>query len=132
MKFSKFEQRKPSTYEYGIGKFTLLVFSLIIIVAIFVASKVLPFFYYYYEIESHMHSLVQVAASNTDEEIKDKLMYHIKKMQIPVTREEISIVRTPGTINISFEYEEVFDVEFRDEIYELHVFPFYAYAEGNY
>jgi hypothetical protein len=127
-----FLKSKRYSNQYGIGKLTLIVCGLVLVVSVFVASRVLPFYYYYYEIESHMHSLINVAGSNSDDEIKDKLMYHIKKMEIPVTREEIEIVRTPGTISIAFEYEEVFDIEWKDEIYEIHVFPFYAYAEGNF
>lgn len=118
--------------EYGLGKLTLIFFGFIICLSLYVGSKVLPFYFYYYELESHMQTLVKVAGSNSDKELRQKLNYHIKKMGIPVREDDLIIVRTPGKISFSLEYEEVFYFDWKDKTYELYVFPFTAEAEGAY
>ncbi|MCB0353222.1 MAG: DUF4845 domain-containing protein [Bdellovibrionales bacterium] len=129
---SSFCNKRPSRREAGLSKWTVLVFGLLTVSVLFVAYHVLPFYYYYYELLNQINSLAEVASSNTDQEIRNKLYYHIKKMKIPVEKDEISIARYDNRIQISVEYDEVFYITFRDKDYDIHTFHFQAYVDRNY
>jgi hypothetical protein len=118
--------------ESGIGKFTFIVFGVIVGAAVFAAYSIGPFFYCYFEIENQMASLIRVASTHTDQEIRSKLLYHIKKLEIPVEPDDIIIDRSEGFMSIGFSYSEVFYLTWRDKDYDLHTFHFDAYADGNY
>jgi hypothetical protein len=79
-----------------------------------------------------MASLIRVASTHTDQEIRAKLLYHVKKLEIPIEPDDIVIERTNGFMSISFSYSEVFYLTWQDKDYDLHTFHFDAYADGNY
>ncbi|RMG45535.1 MAG: DUF4845 domain-containing protein [Candidatus Dadabacteria bacterium] len=117
--------------DQGASKLTVLVFAAIFGVAFYCAYHIIPFYYYFYELQNQFESAVKVASTYTDKEIRRKLMYHIKKMQLPVEPDDLEIIRQDGKIKISLEYEEVFYITFRGKDYDIWTFPFHAYAEGN-
>ncbi len=124
------EQRLTRT-ERGVSKITLLVFGLLIAGVVYSSYRIMPFYYYYYEIQNQMDALTRVASTHTDQEIRKKLIYHIKKYQLPVSPEEIVIVRDGGKIEMSLEYDEVFYITLGNKDYDIHTFHFHAYAEGD-
>ena len=118
--------------ERGIGKITLLVFGLVFGVAGYCAWEILPFYYYYYELVSQMQTVIRVASTDTDQEIRQKLMYHIKKFEIPADPEDLKISRDGHTMSISLPYEEVFYLTYQGKDYDIYKFPFFAQAEGKF
>lgn len=118
--------------ERGAGKITLMVFGLITAVLLFCGYKIIPFFYCYYEITNQFEQVIHVASTYTDKEVRDKLMYHIKKLELPVEPDDLKIEREVGKMRISLPYEEVFYVSWDGKDYDLYTFKFHAYAEGNY
>lgn len=116
----------------GIGKLTLLVFGTIIGVAVYCGFQIIPFYYYYFELLNQMESAIRVASTNSDEEIRQKLMYHIKKMQMPIEPEDLKIYRYDGKMKISMQYDEVFFITWEDKDYDLHTFHFDATVERTY
>lgn len=117
-------------YQRGIGRFTLLVFGLLGAATIFVAYNVLPFFYYYFELTNQIQSLVAAAGNNSDTEIRNKLMYHIKYMGIPAEPGDIKILRQDAYITISITYKEYFYVTWKGKDYDIHTFNLTATGEG--
>ena len=117
--------------ERGVGKITLVVFGSILAVLIFCAYHILPFYYYYFELQEHFHSLARVAGVNTDRELRMKIRDYLRRMDIPASVNEVVIERRAGSIRIELRYKEVFFVEFRGKEYDLHTFNFHAKAEGE-
>ncbi|MDC0358812.1 DUF4845 domain-containing protein, partial [Oligoflexia bacterium] len=98
----------------GAGKITTLVFGTLIIVTLYCTYYIAPFYYYYYELQNQFITVIRVASTHTDQEIRQKLMYHLKKMQIPMDPEDLKIEREDRTMRISLEYQEVFYITFQD------------------
>lgn len=124
---------KAGFVEKGIGKFTLLFFGTLIAVVGFCAYHILPFYYYYYEIQSHMQQAIKIASTETDQEIKKRLMYYIKKFQMPIdSADSLKIERLDRYMKIGLEYNEVFYITYKGKDYDIHTFHFNAYAEGPF
>ena len=114
------------------GKLTLAVFGTVTAVLVYSAYEIGPFFYDYMELENQMQSVIRVAGEYTDAEIRQKLLYHIKKMEIPADPEQLRIERYANSMKISLPYQEVFYVTYRGKDYDLYTFKFNAAAEGNF
>ena len=123
---------KGDSAEAGIGKLTLLVFGSIVAAAVYAAYNILPFYYYFYELQNQMEQLIKVASTETDREIRQKLWAHVKYMQIPAQPENLRIEREGNTMRISLPYDEVFYLTWRGKDYTLYTFNFDAYAEGQF
>ena len=118
--------------ELGIGKITVLVFGTIASALIYSGYCIFPFYYYYLELQNHMEQVIGVASTDTDQEIRQKLLYQIKKMQIPANPEDLKIERGDRTMKISLPYDEVFYITWRGKDYDLYTFNFVAAAEGRF
>ncbi len=118
--------------ERGLGKLTILVFGTIAAVVGYCAYHIIPFFYYFYELRSHMEQVIKVADVENDTEIRRRLMYHIKKYELPAEPESLVIERDGRHMKISLPYDEIFYVTWQGKDYDLYVFHFHAYAEGNF
>lgn len=114
------------------SKITTIVFGALLAAIVFTSYNVVPFFYYYLELENQMQAVIKVASVYTDEEIREKLLYHIKRMEIPADLEELQILRQDGTMTIALPYTEIFYITYQEKDYEIYEFEFYAFAEGKY
>lgn len=117
--------------DRGASKLTLLVFGVVAAVILYCGFRIVPFYYYFYEIQNQMDQVVRVATTYSDSEIRSKLMSHIKKLELPVDEKDLKISRTREQIFISLEYSEVFYITFRGKDYDLHTFDFFAHSEGK-
>ncbi len=122
---------EPRRADGGAGKLTLLVFGVLIAAGTFVAYHVMPFYYYYFELEQQMQQLTRVANIYSDKELRDKLATHMKRMEIPASVDEVKIERTGDYVRIGLQYQEVFSVYWKGTTYDLYTFDFNAYAEGQ-
>ena len=118
--------------QRGIGRITLIFFGTLTTVAVFCGYQILPFYYYHYELLNQLESLTRVAGVETDQSIRKKLDYHLKKMQIPADISDVRINREGNTIHISLMYKEIFYIKYRGKVYDLYVFPFHAEAVGSF
>lgn len=117
--------------ERGASSLTTLVFGVLLAAVLYVAYHVLPFYYYYLEMTNHMYEAVRVASQYSDKELREKLEFQMKWMQIPADPSDLQIERFGDTIRISLPYEEVFTIPWGDDEWEVHRFEFYAVAEGR-
>lgn len=115
----------------GAGAITYIVFGLIVGVVGFVGYKVIPFYYYYYDLMNQFEQVIKVASVETDAEIRKKLMYHIKKYQIPCEPEDLRIERSEETMTIRLQYQEVFYITWQGKDYTLRTFDFDATTTGR-
>ncbi len=112
------------------GKLTTLVFGTIVIIFLYSAYHILPFYYYYYELQNHFESHAKVANENTTIQLRNKLMYHINKMGIPMDKpEDLIIDKRSDKIIISLAYTEIFYVPYNGKEYVIHNFDFLVHAE---
>ena len=119
--------------QKGAGKYTLIFFVVLVSSVVYVAFKVIPFYYYHYELVNQFESIIRVASTETDQEIRKRLWEQIRFMQIPnVKPEDLKISREGGIMRISLKYKEVLYVTWQGKYYDLHVFDFHAYAQGRY
>lgn len=121
-----------SQSQLGVGKITLFVFGVILAVVIYSGYKILPFYYCYFEITNQFEQVIHVASEYSDKEIREKLWYHIKKLELPVEPDDLKIEREAGLMRISLPYEEVFYVTWQGKDYDLYKFQFHAYAQGSF
>ena len=118
--------------ESGISKITLAVFGTIFGVAFFAIYNILPFYYYYFEIQNQAEAMARVAQEYKDKEIRLRLEKAMSDYQIPAEPEDLKIQRMDGMIEISLEYEEILSVGFEDRYWDIHVFPFHVYVNQKY
>lgn len=122
-----------SRAEKGAGSLTLVVFGALVIAVVYSASKILPFFYYYYDLQNQMATLISVAQDNSDKEIRKKLLRFMEKAGIPAGDKDLLIKRKENnTMTISLPYKEVFYITFRGRDYIIYTFYFHAHAEGRF
>jgi hypothetical protein len=118
--------------EAGIGKLTLLVFGTIAGALIYSAFKIIPFYYYFYELRNHAESIARVSDELTEEEIRNKMLTRMKELGIPAKPEDLRVGRYMSQLEISLEYREEFYIRFKDKDYVLKVFPFKIDIRTNY
>lgn len=125
--------KRTAKCQRGLGSFTFVVFGTIFGALFYAAYHILPFFYYYYELQSHMEQIIKVGDLNNDKEVRRKLHYYMVKYKLPITGDDLRIVRKGRYMSISVDYDQVFAIPWTDgEEKVLKVFHFDANAEGEY
>lgn len=116
----------------GASKLTLAVFLSLLGAVLYCGYKILPFYYYHYELRNQMAAAIRQASLFSDLEIRRKLLYQINWMQIPAREEDLKIERFDGRMRISLPYSEVFYITWRGKEHVIHVFDFFAIEEGEF
>jgi hypothetical protein len=112
------------------GKLTLLVFGTVAFVLLYSAYYIMPFYYYFYELQNQFESHAKAATMYTNKQLREKLMYHINRMEIPIDKpEDLKIERSSDRMKISLFYTEIFYITFRGKDYTIHTFDFEAKAD---
>ncbi|MEZ4753381.1 MAG: hypothetical protein R3A13_03615 [Bdellovibrionota bacterium] len=124
--------QKNRRRQNGVGKITLIVFSAIIASIVYLGFQILPFYYYYFELENQFAAHIRVASTHTDQEIRKKIEYHLKKLAIPADPEALKIERSREFMRISLKYTEIFEIYWQGKYHTIWKFPFNAKAEGKF
>ena len=114
--------------------YTRLVNAMLICLALvvaFILYKVIPFYYYYFEIKNQMVAISNLASTQTDSEIKEKIYEQIKFLKIPATKDDIDVQRTSHKIKITLKYNEILYITINNKDYDLYVFNFLAKVEND-
>ena len=102
----------------------IIMLSIIAFLIILILYKIIPLYYYYFDIKNQMITLSKDAAIKTDLEIKEKLHEQIKYLQIPATKDDIAIQRSGAKIKITIKYKEVIYFTINNKDYDLFVLNF--------
>ena len=102
----------------------IIMLSIIAFLIILILYKIIPLYYYYFEIKNQMITLSKDAAIKTDLEIKEKLHEQIKYLQIPATKDDIAIQRSGAKIKITIKHKEVIYFTINNKDYDLFVLNF--------
>ena len=123
---------KTSQRETGIGKFTLLFFGTIFGVIFYSAFKIIPFYYYFYELRNHAESIARVSDELTDDEIRARMVQRMKELGIPADPESLVVERYMSQLRIELAYQEEFYITFKGKDHIIKVFPFKIDVRTNY
>jgi hypothetical protein len=98
--------RSHSRSQRGAGNLKGLLYLAFLIVAVFVAIKVVPLYVTDYELKDKMSEQAKFAVVNryTEEQIKDNIFHTIQDLDIPATRDDVKVVNTNHGIAISVNY----------------------------
>ncbi len=118
------DRSKTSSNDRGVGKLTILVFGTIIAVTLYTAYRVVPFFYYFYEMQTQVHAVSRVASELTDDEIRKRLLERIKELGIPAKPEALVLNRYENKLRVMLKYEEEFFITYDGKDHTIRVFPF--------
>ncbi len=117
--------------ERGINALGLIFLSLLVGTSVYLAFRIFPFYYSYYEITGLMEAQAAKASVFTDDEMRTEILARIKKLEIPLDDpEDLKINRFSGKIVIELTYTEVLDIDLGEERqYDLWEFEFNPRAE---
>jgi hypothetical protein len=100
--------------ERGAGKLKALVYTAILIVAVFVAFKMVPSYVAEFQLKDKMSEQARFAIVNryTEDQIKDNIYKVIQDLDIPAKRDDIKVANTNHGIEISVSYTVPVDLLF--------------------
>lgn len=118
----------------GQTRLGLLLFLLLLVAGVWAGFKIIPFYYYYNEIQGLMDAQAAKASLFSDEKIRKELLKRIRKLEIPINDpEDLKINRFDGKIVIDLKYEEVLYIDLgEDRVYDLWIFKFNPHVERQY
>lgn len=92
--------------ERGEGRLKALLYFAFLIVAVFVAFKVVPAYVADYQLKDKMAETARFAIVNryTEDQIKDNIFHTIQDLDIPANRDDVKVANTNHGIEISVNY----------------------------
>jgi hypothetical protein len=112
--------------DKGFGSLGVLLSVLFVVIAVFLGSQIIPFYYSFYEIQGLLQAQAEKSSELSDREILQTATQAIKRLNIPADPEEdLSIKRYNGKVVINLSYQEVLYVDFGNGYdYDLWTFNF--------
>lgn len=98
-------------------------------ILVFLGYKVVPFYYYYFDLKSNCSQLLRNAAVLSDEELRRDLIEVAQRHGVEVTPRDIGIQRVGSRIKIWLHYQEHLDITFKGSTLTLYTFDFTPSAE---
>jgi hypothetical protein len=96
---------------------------------VFVGYKLVPFYYYYFDIKSNCSQVLQNADVRSDEELRREWLEVIRNHGIEKEPRDIGIQRIGGRIKMWLNYQEELDVSLLGHHLTLYTFDFTPSAE---
>ena len=96
---------------------------------LFLGYKILPFYYYYFDIKSNCSQVLLNAAVKSDEELRRDLLEVLLRHGIEVGARDIGIQRVGSRIKIWLNYQEPLEVSLMGKSFTLYTFDFTPSAE---
>jgi archaellum component FlaF (FlaF/FlaG flagellin family) len=92
--------------QRGEGKLKALVYLAILIIAVFVAIKIVPVYVAEYQLKDKITEQARFAVVNrySDEQIKDSIFRTIQDLDIPAKRDDVKVAATNHGLMISVNY----------------------------
>jgi len=92
--------------QRGEGKLKAILYTAILIAAIFVAVKIIPPYMADYQLSDKMQELARFAVVNryTEDQLRDNVYKAIEDLNIPAKREDIKVITGEKGVKISLEY----------------------------
>jgi hypothetical protein len=92
--------------ERGEGRLKGLLYLAFLLIAVFVAIKVVPAYVANYQLKDKMTETAKFAIVNryTEDQIKDNVFHTIQDLDIPAKRDDVKVANTNHGIEISVDY----------------------------
>ncbi len=104
--FVSFGKRSSRRSQRGEGKLKAIIYTVILVVGVFVAFRLVPLYVNEYQLQDKMNEQAKFAIVNryTEEQVRDILFKVIQDLDIPATRDDIKLATTNHGISISVTY----------------------------
>jgi len=120
---------QPLAPQKAVAKGDPLVRLCLVALLLFVGYKVVPFYYYYFDIKSKCAQVLQNADVRSDEELRREWLEVIRNHGIEKEPRDIGIQRIGGRIKMWLNYQEELDVSLLGHHLTLYTFDFTPSAE---
>lgn len=92
--------------ERGDGRLKAIIYTAILVAAVFSAVKILPAYVNEYQLSDKIQETARFAVVNryTEEQIRDEVYRTIQDLSIPVKREDIKVTVSRSLVTISLDY----------------------------
>jgi hypothetical protein len=92
--------------QRGEGRFKAISFTVVLVIAIYVAFKLVPIYVAEYQLTDKLSEEARYGVVNrfTEDRIKDDIMKEVGELEIPVKREDIRVSSTMQVVKIAVDY----------------------------
>lgn len=100
--------------EWGESKLKAIVFTVILVLLVYSAFKLVPIYVQNYQLSDKMQETARFAVVNryNEEQIRDTIFKEIQSLEIPAKREDIKVSSSPALVRISVDYSVPVDLLF--------------------
>lgn len=100
--------------EWGESKLKAIVFTVILVLLVYSAFKLVPIYVQNYQLTDKMQETARFAVVNryNEEQIRDTIFKEIQSLEIPAKREDIKVSSSPALVRISVDYSVPVDLLF--------------------
>jgi hypothetical protein len=109
--------------QRGAGHLKTVVFVLVLLLAVYVAFKLVPPYVSEYQLQDKMQELARFGIVNrySEEQVRENVFKTVQDLDLPIKREDIKVTVTQATCRISLDYTVPVDMFFYST--ELHFSP---------
>jgi hypothetical protein len=108
--------RLPATrqVERGEGKPKAILYTLILVLVVYAAFKIVPIYIQNYQLSDKMQETARFAVVNrySEEQIRDTIFKEMQTLEISARREDIKVSSSPSVVRISVDYTVPVDLFF--------------------
>ncbi|MFI5057581.1 MAG: DUF4845 domain-containing protein [Candidatus Acidiferrales bacterium] len=117
MSLDRFHAPRLSTSrrgEWGEGKLKAIVYTVIIVLIVYSAFKIVPVYIQDYQLSDKMQETARFAVVNrySEDQIRDTIFKEIQSLEIPARREDIKVSSSQSVVRISVDYTVPVDLLF--------------------
>lgn len=100
--------------EWGEGKLKAILFTVILVLLVYSAFKIVPVYVQNYQLTDKMQETARFAVVNryNEEQIRDTIFKEIQSLEIPAKREDIKVSSSQSMVRISVDYSVPVDLLF--------------------
>jgi hypothetical protein len=100
--------------ECGEGKLKAILYTAVIVLAIYTAVKIIPPYISDYQLSDKMQEQARFAVVNrySEEQIRDNIFKMVQELDIPAKREDIKVAASNAMVKISLNYTVPVDLFF--------------------
>jgi Domain of unknown function (DUF4845) len=100
--------------EWGEGKLKAVLYTVIIVLIVYSAFKIVPVYIQDYQLSDKMQETARFAVVNrySEDQIRDTIFKEIQSLEIPARREDIKVSSSQSIVKISVDYTVPVDLFF--------------------
>jgi len=105
-------QRIRGRKQRGEGKLKAIIYTAILVAAVFSAVKIIPAYVNEYQLSDKIQETARFAVVNryTEEQVRDEVYKTVQDLSIPVKREDIKVSVSRAIVTISLDYSVPVDL----------------------